>query len=187
MKTLSILVLSVWFLGACEKSMPVRESPSGSFQQLQGASLILKEPLEISADEARVFVQDGKATNRSGRGTGGDFDQYKAHCGFEIQSVSHQGFIIQPGRFTITRVQGSLQSVVMAGRVRVAGLQLAGGVDAPGGNAYHEGYHFWLASETQPEVMRMSCYGAYIDSASMAPPSLQDIRLALGAIAQIEP
>lgn len=186
MKLLSILVLSVWFLGACQKSMPVRESASGGFQQLQGASLILKEPLEISAGEARVFVQDGKATNRSGPGSGAGFDHYKAHCGFEIQNVSHKGFTIQPGRFNITRVQGSLQSVVMTRPVLVAGLQLAANMDGRGSSAYHEGYHFWLASESQPQVIRMSCYGAYIDSGSMAPPSLQDIRQVLGALAQIQ-
>jgi hypothetical protein len=167
--------------------MPVRETAGGGFQQLQGATLILNQPLEISAGEARVFVQDGRTTNDRSPGSEAAFDQYKAHCGFEIQSVTHDGFVIRPGRFTITRVQGSLQSVVMVRPLRIAGLQLAAGMDGRGSSAYHEGYHFWLASETQPQVMRMSCYGAYIDSGSMAPPSLQDIRQALGEVAEIKP
>jgi len=188
MKLLSILMLSVWFLGACQKSMPVREAPGGEFRQLQGASLILKEPLEVPSGKARVFVQDGKAVgDRSGL-LGGAFDIYKAHCGFEIQSVSHDGITIQPGTFIVTHVQLSLQPVVMAPPIRLAGLQLASGIEGRGSTAtYHEGYHFWLSSETQPEVMRLSCYGIYNNPSTLEPPSLQEIRKVLGPVAQIEP
>jgi hypothetical protein len=186
MKMLSILVLSVLFLGACQKSMPVRETPGGSFRQLQGAALVLKQPLEVASGKARVFVQDGKAVgDRSGR-LGGAFDIYRAHCGFEIQSVSHDGFTIQPETFVITHVQLSLQPVVVAQPIRLAAVQIALDVNGRGSTAtYHEGYHFWLASETQPQVMRMSCYGIYNDPATLEPPSLQEIQRVLGEVAQI--
>lgn len=188
MKVLSLLVLSVLLLGACQKSMLVRETPGGDFQQLQGASLILNEPLDVASGKARVFVQEGKVVgDRSGL-LGGAFDIYKAHCGFEIQSISHEGVTIRPGTFVITNVQLSLQPVVMAQPVQVAGLLVASGMEGRGSTAtYHEGYHFWLASEAQPEVVRMSCYGIYNNPSTLEPPTLWEIRKVLGGVAQIQP
>jgi hypothetical protein len=172
-----IILGSVLILSACQKSLGVRESAAGAdFVQLQGAELVLHSPLLVPAGNARVYVQGGRA--------GAGFDQYKPHCAFEIQRVDHSGFTIKPDTFRITLVQGSLQSVVMLEPIKVAGLHLAALYDR-GGSAYHEGYHFWLASERQPEVRRMTCYGTYAEPPDLQPPTLQEIRGALGGIAEL--
>jgi len=100
--------------------------------------------------------------------------------------VSHDGFTIQPDTFSVIRVQGSMQQVVQRRPVQLAALRLAGGFDGGmGGGAYHEGYHFWLESDRQPEVMRMSCYGAYAQFPDLRPPTLQEVTQALGAVATL--
>lgn len=182
-----IVVLASLLLAACQPSATVRVSSGGGFQSLQGAALVLKEPLRVAPGNARVFIQNGQATNSGNSLLRGSFDQYQPHCAFEIERVDHGGFTIHPGTFRITRVQGALTQVVMISPLQVAGLQLARGYYGRGASAYHEGYHFWLASERQSEVMRMTCYGVFAEPPDLYPPTLQEIRQALGAIAEIRP
>jgi len=186
MKTVACVLGAALLAGACQQSATVRESYGQGFVQLSGSYLVLKRPLKVQAGRARVFIQDGGATDAPGRVLSGGFDQYRPHCAFEIQSVKHAGFTIEPDTFQITQVQGSLQRVVMAEPLRLAALGfMAGGLDSPGSSAYHEGYHFWLASERQPQVRRMSCYGVYAEPYDLAPPTLQEIRRVLSGIAEI--
>jgi hypothetical protein len=166
-------------LGACQQSSTVRETSSGSFQQLQGANLVLNQPIRVSAGKARVFVQDGEV--RSGH------NSYKPHCAFEIKSVQHDGVVIEPDTFVVSRVQRSVQEVVSAEPPRVAALWLADGMGGGGGSAsYYSGYHFWLTSEDQPEVRRMSCFGVFAQPYELYPPTVEEIRFALGAVATLE-
>jgi len=166
-------------LGACQQSSTVRETSSGSFQQLQGANLVLNQPIRVSAGKARIFVQDGKV--RSG------YNSFKPHCGFEIKSVNHDGFVINPDTFVVSRVQGSVQEVVSVEPVRVAAIGLMSGIGGGGGSAsYYSGYHFWLTSEDQPEVRRMSCFGVFAQPFELYPPTVEEIRFALGTVATLE-
>ena len=50
----------------------------------------------------------------------------------------------------------------------------------------YSGYHFWLASEKQPDVRRMTCYGVYAEAGDLSPPTLAEIRRALRGVAEIE-
>lgn len=179
MRPIVVMAVSALVLTACGGSATVRESWNDGFVQLQGASLELMQPLTVPAGRARVFIQDGRA--------GTAFDQYRAHCALEIGSVQHDGHTVQRDTFRITRVQHSLQQVVMREPVRLAavGLLPAGLFDGRGGAAYHEGYHLWLGSEQQPEVRRLSCYGSYDEPPDLRPPTLREIAEALGGIARI--
>lgn len=186
MKTILIVIGAALLVGACQRSATVRESYGQGFVQLSGSYLVLKQPLEVPAGRARVFIQDGGNPDAPGRVLSGGFDHYRPHCAFEIQSIDHAGFTIQPDTFRITQVQGSLERVVRAEPLRVAALGITlGGLDGLGSSAYHEGYHFWLTSERQPLVSRMSCYGVYAEPYDLEPPTLQEIRAVLRGIAEI--
>jgi hypothetical protein len=177
-------VAAAVLLAGCQQSSTVRDDTFGHYRQLQGASLVLKQALTVPAGKARVFLQDG----REGQGraiVGGGFDHYRTHCAFEIDEVRHAGFTIEPGTFRIERVQHSVTPVVMARPVQVASLLLADGLDGEGTSAYYEGYHFWLSAPGQPGLRRLSCYGAYAEPPDLYPPTLGEIRAALGGIADI--
>ena len=45
--------------------------------------------------------------------------------------------------------------------------------------------HFWFTSASQPDVRRMSCFGVYAEPYELYPPTVQEIRQALGSIAEI--
>ena len=146
---------------------------------LDGAQLQVLQALPVSAGKARVFVQDGVIS--------GGYDNYRPHCAFEIESIDHNGVTIEPDTFQVVRVQHSLVQVVQARPLTVAGpWRTFAGINGFGGSSsYHEGYHFWVYSERQPEVMRMSCYGVYAQPYELEPPTLAEIGHALGGLAEI--
>ena len=57
--------------------------------------------------------------------------------------------------------------------------------DDGGTSEVYEGYHLWLESSDQPDVRRLSCRGVYAMPAYAKPPSIAEIRAALGAIATL--
>jgi hypothetical protein len=186
MRTLAILFVSALILAACSTSSAVREAAGHGFLQLQGASLVLNRALTVPAGKARLFIQSGQAPGSRVSLLGGGFNQYQPHCSLEVRSVDHNGFEVRPDTFEITRVQASLQQVVSREPIRVAALRLAGMEGGGDGSAmYHEGYHFWLASDRQPEVMRVSCYGVFAEPPDLQPPTLEEIRQALGDVAEL--
>lgn len=187
MKLLPVLAISslALVMTGCQLSSPVKLSKNEGYSSLEGSKLILKTALDVPAGRSRVFVQDGvlaqdyKLT--------GNFDSYRTHCGFEIRSVAHEGYRIEPGSFNITRVQSVLQPVVMGSRIMVAELKLANNIDgADGQSSYYEGYHFWLSSETESDVMRMSCFGVYALPHELDAPTLSEINATLGDVAEIQ-
>ncbi len=173
-----LIVATMLLLAGCQTSSTVREATGANqFVRLEGASLVLKQPLRVGAGKARVFLQNGEV--------GQWFDSYQIHCAFEISSVNHDGWDIEADTFTITRVQGTVQQVVMSEPVRLAALWSVGGISGGGSQSYYSGYHFWLSSMQQPGVRRMSCFGVYAQPYELYPPTLQEIRQALGPIAEI--
>ncbi|MCP5313036.1 MAG: hypothetical protein H6955_05740 [Chromatiaceae bacterium] len=178
MKKLGVAVFLVSVLAGCQSSVGVRTEAGGSFVQMQGGTLVLQQALKVPAGKARIYLQDGIA--------GSGFNSYKPHCALEVRRVDHDGFTIEPDTFVITKVQSSVQEVVQRQPIVVASLVAMGGMDGGGGsNSYYDGYHFWLASDAQPDVRRMSCFGVYAVPADLYPPTIDEIRSALGEIAEI--
>lgn len=179
MKYWLTVVVALVSLTACQQSVPVRSAAEGRYLALEGAQLVVKRPLKVAAGQARVFLQNGVA--------GSGFGQYQPHCAFEIRRVDHPGFTIEPGTFTITRVQSSIQQVVQRELPMLASLNLVAmdGMDGSGSSSYHEGYHLWLSSTQQPEVRRLSCFGVFAVPADLYPPTLEEIGGALGDYAEI--
>lgn len=172
-------------LAGCQQNAPVREDTHGRFLRLDGASVVIKRELQISAGRARVYVQNDGMGVGEHTGSGG-FDSYRPHCAFEITRVDHAGFEVETGHFMVTRIQQTVDPVVRKSQLMVAAVGLLSGMDGGGGSqAYYAGYHFWLSSEEQPEVLRMSCYGVYAQPYELYPPTLQEINAALGAVAEL--
>ena len=174
------LLLTSLLLGGCMGGgSTVREAVSvDRYIDLAGGKVKLHRVLEVKAGQARVFLQHGKVT--------GSVDSYAPQCDFEITSVDHEGTYIQPDVFKILRVQHVMEQVVQSySPIRVASLTLAGISDDGGISQYYEGYHFWLQSQKQPQVLRMSCYGVFEEPGWLRPPTLREIRATLGDIASI--
>jgi hypothetical protein len=141
--------------------------------------VVLKRDIQIPAGRARVYLQNDKTGTDDPMSAGG-FDSYEPHCAFEISRVDHAGFRVKAETFAVTQIQRTVVRVV--GR---APVMLAAFGPWIGGQAYYSGYHFWLASDTQAEVRRMTCYGVYAEPYELYPPTLKEINAALGAVAEL--
>ena len=180
------VVMMVILLSACQQSATVREERGSGFVDLQGARVVLKKDIGVAAGRARVYIQDGGPGARQARVRSSGFDSFRPSCAFEIGSVDHPGATISADSFLITRVQLTVVEVVSLQPVQVAGLRLTGAGGIDGGPMLYSGYHFWLASQKQPDVRRMTCYGVYAESGELYPPTLAEIRRALRGVAEIE-
>jgi hypothetical protein len=49
-----------------------------------------------------------------------------------------------------------------------------------------EGYHLWLADGPDPDVMRLTCLGMLDEMWRARPPTLDEVRAALGELATLE-
>ena len=162
-------------VSGCQQNASIRGDTFGRYMQLNAASVVLKRDIRISAGKARVYIQNDRAGVGEQISSGG-FDSYRPHCAFEISRVDHAGFDIKAQTFAVTRIQQTVVPVVSRAPVMVA--RFGFWADS---QAYYSGYHFWLASDTQPEVRRMTCYGVYAEPYDLYPPTLQEINAALGA------
>lgn len=178
MKIVLLAVAAALVLVGCQRSSTVRDTEINRWVSLDGAQLEVRQPLPVRAGKARVFVQDGTVR--------GGFNSFDTHCAFEIDSIDHDGVTIEPDTFQVVRVQRTVVQVVQSEPLRVAGSWiLNAGLNGFGSSSYYEGYHFWIYSERQPEVMRMTCFGVYAPPGELQPPSLEDIRRALGGLVEI--
>lgn len=126
----------------------------------------------------RVFLQRGEVVSKQA------FDRYVPSCNFEIRTLSEQVRIISPESFLVTRIQRETSEVVQLALPKVlAGLHLAG-MDS-GLPMVVRSVHLWIGSDLQPDLMRLTCRGAFDDMPTAYPPSIEEMREALGTHARI--
>lgn len=150
-----------------------------SYQQGDsGYRIVLHDALVIAPHQARVFLQDGNVV--------GGLNEYHPHCSFEVRKLSEQSQTIQPDTFVVSRVQHLIEEVVMLQPVLVAALgnNLAFQDYSP--SDIFRGFHFWLRSEAQPDVLRMTCRGALAPPWEALLPSPEEINMALGEKATLK-
>jgi len=170
---------TILLVAGCKQNASIREDTFGKYVQIGAASVVLKRDIRIPAGKARIYLQNEKA-GTGDRMSAGGFDSYKPHCAFEISRVDHDGFEVKAETFVVTRIQQTVVHVVSGAPVMVAAFGLWGT-----SQSYYSGYHFWLASDNQPEIRRMTCYGVYAVPYELYPPTLEEINAALGAVAEL--
>ena len=143
-----------------------------------GSRVVLKQPLTVPGGETRIFLQGGQMMKKS------EFDRYKPSCSFELRKLADNPRTIEPDSFITTRVQRLTQEVVQRSNTP-DGLLKVGLDDSSGSPLVTQGYHLWLGSEKQPDVMRMTCRGAFDDLPRADPPSLDEVKQSLGDYAEL--
>ena len=114
------------------------------------------------------------------------FSEYAPHCHFSVNDVLEVAQVIEPDTFTVTRVRRlDFQQVVDGLPVGATLVAMVGGGGGDGpGDVFHA-RRFELSSPRQPQVRALTCAGALDDPADAVPPTLAEIRRALGAIASL--
>ena len=176
----SLILLGSLVLSACATQIP-KDTASPYYQVPAGSLVRINRVIEIPPQRTRLFIQHGRLS--------AGFDHYTPNCNIEV--FKRDDFAVQyvePGGYRITRVQRSQVEVVQAEPLQLAALDspLLLALEGGDGNAsIYEGYHLWLEGP-DPNVMRLSCRGAYADPSEAYPPSIDQIRQALGGLITLE-
>lgn len=171
------LLTGMAVLSGCALLSVPEDSSSPFFRVPPGSVLELHEPLPIPPGRATVWLQRG--------GVAAGQDWWYPGCSIEVRTLDREAVqTLRPGRFVVRRVQQieitAIPSTV--GAVMVASLD---SVNSGGERWFWLGYHLWLESAEQPDVLRLSCVGAYARAFEVRPPSIDEIRAALGRVATL--
>ncbi|MES9830456.1 MAG: hypothetical protein ABW201_19560 [Candidatus Thiodiazotropha sp.] len=171
-------IVLLLLLSACSQSYMVSDNLAYPYNLPPvGSKLVLMQEVAIEPGTTRTFLQRGRTT------TLGDFNRYRANCNFEVENLSDKVQRIEPDIFIIKKVQRLITEVVRQYNRRSGTIDVEFG--DPGSPMVTQGYHLWLSSEKQPDVMRMTCRGSFDDLSRSEPPSINEIREALGNIAEL--
>ena len=117
-----------------------------------GSTIVLHQPVLISAEQVASYVQNGKLMSYD------EVDKYRPNCKFEIYTMSEQSRTVEPDSFEIIRVVDEIESSSIS---KPAQLALHG--DAlmlsllDRGNVFNYATMMYLKSDNQPDVYRMTC------------------------------
>jgi hypothetical protein len=181
MSRIAGFALILTFLTACAQ-VPVADEHSPYSRIAAGTTLTLHQPVEIPRYAARVFIQDGRVVSKTG------MNVYYPHCNLEVRTVSDGNARIEPGNFLVTGFRLDEVTIVK----QKEPLMLASAMpmladDDPGGPPpTSRAVHYLLHSETQPDVMRLTCHGGFAEAWEVAYPSVSEIRQVLEGIASFD-
>ncbi len=172
-RLLFALVLGVLMTG-CSSPTARRDESSPYYAVPAGATLELHRALHIRPGSTRAWIQGGAPVPT--------MNSFIPNCNIEI-TTRNDALVqqVRPGTFRVRRTQPFFEWVVQG----AAPLQVAWGQDNDGASDLYRGYHLWLESAEQPEVRRLSCRGVYDTPANANPPSIAEIRAALGEVATL--
>lgn len=182
------LLVATLFLGACAPAK-VRDESMDAYVDLVGGSVVLNRALTVPPGSARVFLQRGEVVAKQ------DLHLYTPSCDFEVYDVLEADQVIEPDRFAITRAGVGMREWVLQGPVYLAAasgaIGLGGGMNwvarDDGAPMVMYTWEMQLRSERQPNVLKLTCRGEMGDPGRIEKTTLQEMRTALGGVADLNP
>lgn len=172
MPKLVVFVAASLFLTGCQQGS-VRDETSFLSRVGVGSTFVLHESLIVPGGHTRVFLQRGKVVSKV------QLNRYHPHCNFEVRTLSDGSARIEPDTFLVTDVEVDEEEIVSRpDPLRYASF--ANDNDDGGVSLITLFVRHWLFSERQPEVMRLTCHGAFDVPFYARTPSIAEIREALG-------
>lgn len=200
-RVLTILLLATVVVYGCSTSN-IRD-----YSSIQpGAYLVLKRSLQVQADSARVFIQNGMPSSNGG------FDRSRQHCRLEINNLSDSSQTIPALRYRITVI--TIDEELIANKEKPIQMALNTGIGIYTDFSTIGGYigigigeigmseqerpetmdlvHFYLDNPQYSNILRLTCAGSLssgdpLDAPDSYRPELAEINRILGYIGYIEP
>lgn len=172
MKRLGVLSLTL-LLGSCA-SLESPDPASPYYAYTTGWTAQLNRPLTIPRDAATVRLQYGTIVPRNG------VQEQDPYCVVELNTVSAEPQVLQPGRFDVWRVTRSVETLAALdspySKVRYAMFD-------PGPSFLYYKTEFRLRDPAQPDLRSLTCSWDQMapgNRALMRHLTLAEIRSALG-------
>lgn len=167
--TISVL----FFLSACQSTL-IRSNDS-YFESSQQATIEITQALEVPANSARVFLQNGAIIPVA------KLDLYSVNCEVEINTVSEARQLIKAEKFNIIAIAQEESPIVMRKPVMVASLAYAWSSESP--VDIKRFYRFRLSAQnpdSDSQVRALLCRGAQSEPYQAELPTLEQMRAASG-------
>ncbi len=181
----SVLLASVVLLLGC-RTVKFGDTSSPYYRPSKGSIVILHSDLEFQPQTARVFLQRGKTYGYGG------IDRYYPWCYFQLYTVKDSIQTLNADTFEVYKVASRTEWVVEHGTMHLAGVRIQFGTDnftamsGDGGPSTETAVvQMRLRSEKQPQIFQLACGGAEENPVLSKPPSIDEIRAALGKIATL--
>ena len=179
-------LLLVAMLTACA-SVQVTDPNARFYVPPPGSKITVKQRLQIAGGQTRVFLQRGEILSKASQ-----LDLYTPNCSFEVNTLADTPRYIEPGVYTVTRswreekeiVRSAPQPPRLAATQPVSSLVVTGDSDGP--SMTFEETRMRLRSEHPSDIRELACRGVFKDPSQVEPPTLAEMRQALGAYANIE-
>ncbi|MGA9993542.1 MAG: hypothetical protein WBP86_14590 [Thiobacillaceae bacterium] len=143
----------------------------------KGVRLTLNQPLEITPDSATVRLQYGHVVARNG------VQEQDPYCIFELSTVAEVPQWVKPDEFSVTRVQRSISTIARGDSLRIGGLvRVSMDSDSAGPTNYYYKTEFLLHSDSQTNVLLMTCQSNQNYTPLKRYLTVAEIRQALGNI-----
>lgn len=175
------LVAGLAILTAC--SMPLVTDPSlRNYVPTPGSIVTVPQRIEVPGGQTRIYFQRGEIVKKASQ-----LDLYKANCNFEVNTLAETPRYIEAGTYTVTRTTRQEKEVVFLKPMQFAAVGIGGmigkGDDGPG--MYFEEVRMILRSEKPTDIRELACRGVMTDPQWVEPPTLAEMRGALGKYASI--
>ena len=147
-----------------------------------GTTVTVPQRIEVPGGQTRIFFQRGEIVKKVS-----SLDLYKTNCNFEINTLAETPRYIEAGIYTVTRTTRREGEVVLFKPLQYASLTV-GGIVGKGGDGppmYFEEVRMTLRSDKSHDVRDLTCRGAMTDPQFLEPPTLAEIREAMGKHATI--
>lgn len=175
----AVCLLALLLMGCASSTMIAKDPGNPYYLPPAGSKIQLNQPITVPSGATRIFIQRGQLVEKM------TFDRYVPSCNFEVSTLTDRPQIIDPETFLVVRVQQEMSEVVqLESPVQVASLNLARIFDSGLPMVTHS-VHLWIGSDLQPNLRRLTCRGAFDDMPKAYPPSIAEMRAALGKIAEI--
>ncbi|MCB1850594.1 MAG: hypothetical protein KDI83_07400 [Gammaproteobacteria bacterium] len=168
------LVLVLFVAGCAQFTNRSGEDPLAFLAP--GSEMQLVRDLEIASGETRVFFQRGQVISK------GELDYYHPSCDLEVRTLKQTPQTVSKDLFIIGKLTSGRESVVDLGRLKVADSGPLARIFTERGVSVHRYLRIELHSALQPDVMRLTCRGAWDDYNVARFPSAIEIKLTLGEI-----
>jgi len=168
-------VLMCFLLFSCNGTY-IQPSLNSSYTQIKNKAWIeIKQPLQVSPENARVYLQNGKQIKPS------ELDFYQVNCEIEVNQVLDNIQTVFPGRYEIINISIDESSVVFMenAKIKIASLATSFPMEIK------KYWKFSLQSKQHPEVINLFCRGIQNMPFDAQLPTLEEIKLAVGAYIKV--
>lgn len=167
---------------ACNAA-PVTDPGSRLYLPTPGSTVTVPQRIEVPGGQTRIFLQRGEIIKKASQ-----LDLYKTNCNFELNTLAETPRYIEAGTYTITRSSRQEKQVVFFKPLQYAAVGIGGmiGKGSEGPGMYFVEVRMELRSDKPTDIRELACRGVMDDPAWVKPPTLAEIRQALGKHATIK-